>query len=106
MKSPIRAVVAAIAAFAVMLGLPAIGLAQTAGVIGIKFGFTGGYASTANINPTDSAGVVAVTNWNNLLPVLAPGANSAQVTAAINTTWNIAQDRAGNALSGVDLLPA
>jgi hypothetical protein len=70
---------------------------QTAGVIGIKFGFSGGYATSDNLAPTDRAGVVAVTNWNNLLPTSPAGAD---------VTWNIAQDSAGNALSGVTLTPA
>ncbi|MDB6111205.1 MAG: Immunoglobulin subtype, partial [Pedosphaera sp.] len=78
---------------------------QTAGVIGVKFGFTGGYSSTINLGPTDQAGVVAVTNWNNLLAnVLAPQGNPERA-AAINVTWNIPQDSAGNALSGVTLTP-
>ena len=70
---------------------------QDSGVIGIKFGFSGGYSSTTNLNPTDQAGVISVTNWNNLLPTAPAGAD---------TTWSIPQDSAGNALSGVTLTAA
>ncbi len=71
---------------------------QTPGVIGIKFGFTGTY-STADVPfPTDSTGVVPMTNWNNL-----QATTVASITA---TTWNIAQDSAGNALNGITLQAA
>jgi hypothetical protein len=79
---------------------------QIAGVIGVKFGFTAasGYATPDDLAPTDQAGIlvadaVAVTNWNDLLTGL-------PLDTGENTTWNIAQDSAGNNLSGVTLTPA
>jgi hypothetical protein len=96
------------AVLAVILGLPAITFGQVPGVIGVKFGFTAasGYASSTVLAPTDAAGilvdgVLAVSNWNNLLT-----GNTPSLSAEINTNWIVAQDSAGNALSGVTLTPA
>src|SRR5689334_11751495 len=94
MKKLIHSVALAMVALTVMLGLPAAGFAQVAGVIGVKFGFTAasGYATPDNLAPTDAAGILvagalAVTNWNNLLTGTSPS-----LSASINTPWNIAQD--------------
>jgi hypothetical protein len=83
--------------------LSVVQLVGIPGVIGIKFGFAAaaGYATSDDLAPADQAGVVAVMNWNNLL-----SSNSPSLSENINTTWNIAQDSAGNALSGVTLTPA
>ncbi len=93
-----------------------------AGVIAVKFGFTGGYATSDTPFPADNAGVAtgqlvppsyqpltAIGNWNNLLANLPAsgstgGAGGTRATA-INQSWNITQDSAGNALSGVTLTP-
>ena len=76
---------------------------QIPGVIGIKLAFTGGYATSDDLAPTDQAGVVAVTNWNNLQASISSGGSVAQRVAAEDVTWNINQDSAGNTLSGVTL---
>ena len=88
------------------------------GVIAVKFGFTGGYATSDAPFPADNAGVAsgqlvppsyrpltAVGNWNNLMANIAAGADQPTKEAAINQTWNITSDTAGNALSGVTLTP-
>ncbi len=107
MKKSLKSAVLAFALLTVMLGIPANGLAQVAGVIGVKFGFSvaSGYSTSDDLAPTDAAGILvdgveAVTNWNNLL-----SDNSPSLTANIGNTWNIAQDSAGNALSGVTMTP-
>lgn len=76
---------------------------QIPGAIGIKFAFSGGYATSDDLAPTDQAGVVAVTNWNNLQANVPSGGDVAQRVAAEDVTWNINQDSAGNTLSGVTL---
>jgi hypothetical protein len=90
--------------------LSVVQLVGIPGVIGIKFGFSGGYATSVALAAADQAGIpsgplvppqyvplTAVMDWNNLLPTAPAGAD---------TTWNIAQDSAGNALSGVTLTAA
>jgi hypothetical protein len=86
------------------------------GVIGVKFGFASGYATTDAPFPADNTGVAtgqlvppsnvpltAVGNWNNLsADVPAAGGDK---SAAINQTWTIAQDSTGTALTGVTLTP-
>lgn len=96
--------------------------AGIAGVVAVKFGFTGGYATSDAPFPADNTGVAtgqlvppsyqpltAVGNWNNLLANLpasgSTGGAGGTRAAAINQTWNIAHDAAGNALSGVTLTP-
>lgn len=74
-----------------------------AGAIAIKFGFTNGYATSDVPYPADNAGVVNVGNWNDLQANIPSGASVAQRVAAMDTTWNINQDTAGNPLSGVTL---
>ena len=83
--------------------ITSITFGQIPGVIGIKFAFTGGYATSDDLAPTDQAGVVAVTNWNNLQANIPGGGSVAQRVAAEDVTWNINQDSAGNTLSGVTL---
>jgi hypothetical protein len=96
------------AVLAAILLLPASVFCQVPGVIGVKFGFTSGagYAVSTDLAPTDAAGVLvdnalAVTNWNDLLV-----ANASDLSAAENVSWPVAQDSAGNNLSGVTLTPA
>jgi hypothetical protein len=96
------------AILAALLLLPASGYSQVAGVIGAKFGFSAGtgYATSADLAPTDAAGVLvdgalAVTNWNDLLVT-----SVSPLSASINVTWPLAQDSAGNVLSGVTVTPA
>jgi hypothetical protein len=91
-----------------ILLFPASAFCQIAGVIGVKFGFAAaaGYAVTTDLAPTDVAGIlidgeVAVDNWNDLLIT-----NATDLSATENVTWPIAQDSAGNALSGVTVTPA
>ena len=87
--------------------LSVVQLVGIPGVIGIKFGFSGGYATSVDLAPADQTGVpagplvppayqplTAVMNWNNLLPA-AP--------ADADATWTITNDSAGNTLSGVTL---
>lgn len=90
-----------------------------AGVIAIKFGFTNGWATSDAPFPADNAGVAtgqlvppsyqplaAVGDWNDLMASITNGSSSPQVAAAIDQTWNITYDTAGNALSGVTLTPS
>lgn len=86
--------------------LTSVTLGQIPGVIGIKFAFTGGYATSDDLAPTDQAGVVAVTNWNNILADVNNADGNCARASAMDVTWNIAQDSAGNALSGVTLTAA
>ncbi len=87
------------------------------GVIAIKFGFTNGYATSDAPAPGDNTGVATgqlvppsyqplteVGNWINLMANLLPGSDDAARSAAINQTWNISHDTAGNPLS-VTLTP-
>jgi hypothetical protein len=89
------------------------------GVIAVKFGFTNGYATSDALYPADNTGaqtgqpvppsnlpLTAVGNWNNLLANVLPPQDNPARAAAINQTWNIAQDTAGNPLSGVTLTPS
>jgi len=82
------------------------------GVIAIKFGFTNGYATSDAPGAADNTGVAngqlvppsyqpltEVGNWINLMASITNGADDATRTAAINQTWNVAHDTAGNALS-------
>jgi hypothetical protein len=93
---------------AVLLLLPASVFCQVPGVIGVKFAFgaSASYAVTTDLAPTDAAGVLvddvlAVTNWNDLLIE-----DASDLSATENVSWPIAQDSAGNALSGVTVTPA
>jgi len=85
------------------------------GVIGVKFAFTNGYATSDAPLPADNTGVptgqivppsnvplTVVGNWNNLWADVA-GAGS--TSAAINQSWTINHDSTGAALSGVTLAP-
>lgn len=93
--------------------------AGIAGVIAVKFGFTNGWATSDAPWPADNAGVVtgqlvppsyqaltAVGDWDNLMAGITNGSSSAQVSQAIDQTWNIPHDTDGNALSGVTLTPS
>lgn len=84
---------AVVGGLAALLALPtSSAFGQTHGAIGVKFGFTGEYASghQLSLSAADEAGVVPVSNWNNLL-VNAP--------ADANTTWSGLTDGAGTAIS-------
>ncbi|HEX4266029.1 MAG TPA: immunoglobulin domain-containing protein [Verrucomicrobiae bacterium] len=85
------------------------------GVIAVKFGFTN-YATTDAPFPADNTGVAtgqlvppsyqpltAVGNWNNLQADVAAPVSDTTREAAIDQEWNIIQDTAGNALSGVTM---
>ena len=89
------------------------------GVIGIKFGFTNGYATSDAPFPADDAGVAtgqlvppsyqaltSVGDWNDLMAPVTNSAPTSVKVSAIDQTWNITQDTAGNALSGVTLTPS
>lgn len=93
--------------------------AGIAGVIGIKFGFTNGYATSDAPFPADDAGVAsgqlvppsyqpltAVGDWNDLMADITNNAPTAVKVAAMDQTWNINRDTTGNALSGVTLTAA
>lgn len=88
------------------------------GVIGLKFGFAPGYATPDALLPTDNTGVATgqlvppsfspltvVGNWNNLMANVQPPYDNPARSAAINQTWTIDRDSAGNPLSGVTLTP-
>ncbi|HTI98086.1 MAG TPA: immunoglobulin domain-containing protein [Dongiaceae bacterium] len=88
------------------------------GVIGIKLGFTNGYATADAPYPADNTGVATgqlvppsfqpltqVGRWNNLLADVQPPYDDAARFAAMDQTWTIDHDSAGNALSGVTLTP-
>lgn len=88
------------------------------GVIGIKFGFSNGYATSDALFPADNTGVATgqlvppsfqplteVGRWNNLLADVLPPYDDAAKEAAIGQTWTIDHDSAGNSLSGVTLTP-
>lgn len=89
------------------------------GVIGIKFGFTNGYATSDALFPADNSGVATgqlvpptfqplteVGRWNNLLANITNGADASTKAAAIDQVWTIDHDSADNALSGVTLTPS
>ncbi|HWD93321.1 MAG TPA: immunoglobulin domain-containing protein [Verrucomicrobiae bacterium] len=101
---------------AVLTLQPSIGIP---GVIGVKFGFTNGYATADALFPADNTGVptgqivppanVALTevgNWNNLLANVQAPQDSAARAAAINQVWTVDHDSTGAALSGVTLSPS
>lgn len=92
MKSIMKASVAAGILASVIMLFPSSAAAQIHGAIGVNFGFTGSYAAgnQLSLGLNDAAGVVAVSNWNNLL-VSSP--------ANANTTWSGLVDGAGTAIS-------
>jgi hypothetical protein len=86
------------------------------GVIGVKFAFAPGYATSDHLLPADNTGVptaqivppanvplTVVGNWNNLFADV-PAAGGDRFVA-INQTWNISHDSTGTPLSGVTLTP-
>jgi hypothetical protein len=85
------------------------------GVIGVKFAFAAGYATTDHLSPADNTGVATgqivppsnlpltvVGNWNNLFADVPTAGSQA---AAINQTWTIDHDSTGTPLTGVTLTP-
>lgn len=72
------------------------------GVIGVKFAFTNGYATSDHLLPADNTGVPVVGNWNNLF---ADPNGAGSQSAAINQTWVVNNDSAGTPLANVTLTP-